>query len=251
MSTHTVHAARRPGLGLHIDLGWADRIEILRGPYSALYGNSSGGVIEVFTRPGTGAPQLTTDLAAGSNGQVRESTHLTGANGTVGYDVDLTHFQTDGFRDHSAAKRNFANVRLDFDPDEASHLMLVVNSVASPTAQDPLGLTRAQFAAAPRTVDPLALTYNTRKTFDQTQAGASYDHPLLDADDSLSLRLYSGDRNAEQFQAITVGAQTATSPGGVIDLGAATTGPTCTPRAAWGPRRHRSRSRWGWPRRPR
>jgi len=202
----------------NIDLGSADRIEVLRGPYSALYGNSSGGVIEVFTRPGNGAPQLTPGFAAGSNGQVRESTRLTGATGGVGYDLDLSHFQTDGYRDHSAATRNFANARFDLDPDDASHLMLVINSVASPTAQDPLGLTRAQFASAPRTVDPAALTYNTRKTFDQTQVGASYDR-RLDADTALGLRFYSGDRNAEQFQAITVAAQTPTSPGAVIDLG--------------------------------
>ena len=36
----------------NIDLGSADRIEVLRGPYSALYGNSSGGVIEVVHATG-------------------------------------------------------------------------------------------------------------------------------------------------------------------------------------------------------
>jgi len=202
----------------NLDLGSVDRIEVLRGPYSALYGNSSGGVIQVFTQPGVGSPVVTPGFAIGSKGVVRESTRLTGTNGGVGYDVDLTHFQTDGYRDHSAAVRNFANVRLDFATDPHGRMTLVLNSVASPTAQDPLGLTRAQFVSAPNTVDAAAVKYNTRKTFDQTQAGVGYERQL-GADDTLSLHAYNGDRNAGQFQAITVAAQTPGSPGAVIDLG--------------------------------
>jgi iron complex outermembrane receptor protein len=203
----------------NIDLNSAERIEVLRGPYSALYGNSSGGVIQVFTQPGTNPDAVSVDLAAGSNGQVKESTRLTGSNGVLGYDADLTHFQTDGYRPHSAADRNFANVRFDVSLDPASHWTFVVNSAASPTAQDPLGLKRAQFEANPRSVDPAALQYNTRKTFDQSQVGAIYDR-RLDDDDNLQLRIYGGHRNAEQFQAIPRTTELSpTSPGGVIDLG--------------------------------
>src|SRR3954447_21827010 len=42
----------------NVDLGSADRIEVLRGPFSSLYGNSSGGVIQVFTEDGTGPPTV-------------------------------------------------------------------------------------------------------------------------------------------------------------------------------------------------
>lgn len=38
----------------NIDIGSADRVEVLRGPFSALYGNSSGGVLQVFTEDGEG-----------------------------------------------------------------------------------------------------------------------------------------------------------------------------------------------------
>lgn len=202
----------------NIDLGSVDRIEVLRGPYSALYGNAAGGVIEAYTRRGGGAPEVTPGFAVGSYGQVRESTAVSGSTDAMDYDLDLVHFQTDGFRPHSAANRNFGNARVDFAPDPASHLMLVINSVASPTAEDPMGLTRAEFNANARGVDPAAVQFDTRKTFDQTQVGAVYDR-RIDAQDELSVRAYGGDRNATQYQAIPVVAQPPTSPGGVIVLG--------------------------------
>src|SRR6185295_3715919 len=48
------------------DLGSAERIEVLRGPFSALYGNASGGVIAVDTRDGPAQPTLETDFLLGS-----------------------------------------------------------------------------------------------------------------------------------------------------------------------------------------
>jgi len=203
----------------NIDLDSVDHIEVLRGPYSALYGNSSGGVIQIFSQRGSAPPAVSADVVAGGFGQVRESTRATGSNGTVGYDVDLTHFATDGYRPHSAADRNFANIYIDAPLDPDSHVTLVLNSVASPTAQDPLGLKRAQFETNPRSVDPAAVQFNTRKTFDQTQVGTVYEREI-DAADALEIYLYAGHRNAEQFQAIPSTTQSAlTSPGGVIDLG--------------------------------
>ena len=52
------------GQSTNIDLGSADRVEVLRGPFSALYGNSSGGVIQVFTEDGEAPPRLGFSVAA-------------------------------------------------------------------------------------------------------------------------------------------------------------------------------------------
>ncbi|MEO5844710.1 MAG: TonB-dependent receptor [Caldimonas sp.] len=202
----------------NVDLGSADRIEVLRGPFSALYGNSSGGVIQVFTEDGSGAPTLGASLAAGSYGAVRFGAKASGAIGAFGYVVSGSVFRTDGYRDHSAAERNIGNAKLGWH-DDANRWTLLVNSVALPKAQDPLGLTRAQFDTDPRGVDPAATTFDTRKTVDQTQLGLVYER-RIDAVHSVRALVYSGHRNTEQFQAIPVGPQASPlHPGGVISLG--------------------------------
>ena len=129
----------------NVDLGSADRIEVLRGPFSALYGNSAGGVIQVFTEEGSGAPTFGVGFAAAATTPSASSAKASGAIGSFGYVVSGSVFGTDGYRDHSEAERRIGNVKLTWHPDDASKWTFVLNSVALPKAQDPLGLTRAQF----------------------------------------------------------------------------------------------------------
>ncbi|MGZ5216825.1 MAG: TonB-dependent receptor family protein [Caldimonas sp.] len=202
----------------NVDLGSADRIEVLRGPFSALYGNSSGGVIQVFSEEGRGAPTLGASVSGGSDGALRFGVKAAGSSGSLGYLVSGSDFRTDGYRDHSAVERRLGNVKLTWKPDDAGKFTLVANSVALPKAQDPLGLTRAQFQADPRGVDQVAIDFDTRKTVDQTQLGLIYER-RLDAVNSLRVLLYGGHRNTAQFQAIPTGAQgSPLHPGGVIAL---------------------------------
>ncbi|MEO8057935.1 MAG: TonB-dependent receptor [Burkholderiales bacterium] len=202
----------------NVDLGSADRIEVLRGPVSALYGNSSGGVIQVFSEEGAGAPTLGFGVSGGSDGALRLSAKFSGASGNFSYTASTSRFTTDGYRDHSAAERTLGNLKLTLAPDADSKFTLLANSLSLPKADDPLGLTRAQFEANPRGVDPVANSFNTRKTVDQLQGGLVYER-RLDANHSLRALVYSGHRETEQFQAIPTGPQAnPLHPGGVISL---------------------------------
>jgi len=202
----------------NVDLGSADSIEVLRGPFSALYGNSSGGVIQVFTEEGSGPAAVGVGVSGGSYGALRFGLKASGGSGGFGYVVSGSTFHIDGYREHSAAERNIGNAKLTWH-DDANRVTLVVNSLALPKAQDPLGLTRAQFEADPRSVDPAAIAFDTRKTVDQTQVGLVYER-RIDAVNSLRALVYGGHRNTEQFQAIPVGPQASPlHPGGVILLG--------------------------------
>lgn len=201
----------------HVELGSVERIEVLRGPFSALYGNSSGGVLQVFTEEGSGAPVAAFSLASGSNGAQRVATKLSGAHGDLGYVVGFSHFVTDGYRAHSAAQRSIGNVKLTL-PGDSGKLTLVANRVDIPKAQDPLGLSRAQFDLDPRGADPSATAFNTRKTVEQSQLGLLYEYKPH-AESALRLLVYAGQRGTEQFQAIPTGPQNnPLHPGGMISL---------------------------------
>lgn len=203
----------------NVDLGSAAAVEVLRGPFSALYGNSSGGVLQVFTEDGAGAPKVTTSLVGGSDGQQRYEGKVAGAEGPLAYVASVSRFRTDGYRDHSAAQRDIQNLKLGLKLGESSKLTLVGNAVQLPSAQDPLGLSRAELQANPRGVDPSATTFDTRKSVSQTQAGLIWDW-RVDADNALRAMAYAGRRDTEQFQSIPVATQgNPLNPGGVIQLG--------------------------------
>jgi len=202
----------------HIDLGSVSRVEVLRGPFSALYGNSSGGVVQVFTEQGEGPPVLTPNLAFGSDGFYRSGVKAAGSSGAMGYLLDISHFSSDGYRAHSAASRDLLNTRLDWSFEGGRQLMLVANHVNA-RADDPLGLSRSQFNAAPQSADASATQFNTRKTVRQSQLGLVYVHPLGDGQQLRAL-LYQGERATQQYQALPVATQAnPLHPGGVIDLG--------------------------------
>ena len=203
----------------NVELGSVGRIEVLRGPFSALYGNSSGGVVQVFTEEGSGPLRLSFGVAGGSDGLLRFGAQAVGSSGGFGYNVSASRFRTDGYRDHSATERTLGNAKLTLRPDDDSKVTLLANSLALPKAQDPLGLTRAQFEANPRGVDQSALDYDTRKRVNQTQLGAIYER-RIDAANAVQVLAYGGHRGTEQFQSIPKSTQaSALNPGGVIALG--------------------------------
>ncbi len=203
----------------NVDLGSAASIEVLRGPFSALYGNSSGGVLQVSTEDGAGRPRLSFGIGGGSDGQRRFDAKLSGAEGGLDYVASVSRFETDGYRQHSAAERDLQNLKLGLRLGERGKLTIIGNAVQLPSAQDELGLSRAELQADPRAADPSALQFDTRKSLAQTQGGLVYDLQV-DDDNALRALVYGGHRDTTQFQAIPVASQAnPLNPGGVIQLG--------------------------------
>ncbi|EIX9678245.1 TonB-dependent receptor PqqU [Klebsiella pneumoniae] len=206
----------------NIDIGSVDTIEVLRGPFSALYGNSSGGVINVTSQTGTQPPTVEASSYYGSFGTWHYGMKATGAvgdgshAGDVDYTVSTNRFTTHGYRDHSGARKNLANARLGVRINDVSKLTLLLNSVDI-KANDAGGLTADEWRDNPRQ-SPRGDQYNTSKNTRQTQAGLRYERQLS-AQDDLSVMMYAGERETTQFQSIPRAPQLKPShAGGVIDL---------------------------------
>ena len=202
----------------HFDLGSAARIEVMRGPFSTLYGNSSGGVIAVFTEDGKPEAAFDTDFFAGDHGTQRGALKFSGDTGQFNYVAGAAHFKTDGFRKHSSVQRDTLNAKFRTLVSDGTDVTLIANSVEMAKAEDPLGLTRAQYEADPRQAGTGALSFDTRKSVRQQQLGLIL-HKALNASSEINAEFYGGQRASRQFQSIPVATQlSAANPGGVIDL---------------------------------
>jgi iron complex outermembrane recepter protein len=206
------------GQGSSISLPSTERIEVLRGPLALMYGNSSGGVIQAFTREAPEQPEFDAQYYTGSYGLRRSDLQYAGrlgeGAGGVGLVADYSTFDTNGYRDNSSTQRKQFNGKLSLGPDENTRVNLVFNQFDMPLAQDPLGLTAAQLAANPQQAGTNAISRNIRKTVLQNQVGSSLTH-ALDADRSITARLYYGTRDNLQYQ---VGIAPATPNGAWVGL---------------------------------
>lgn len=207
------------GQASSIDLSSAGRIEVLRGPLAQLYGNAAGGVIRVYTEDDALVPTATLSAFAGPYGELKFGTKFSTSTPGWGLTLDATQFRTDGYRDHSQAERRQLNGRWQTDLTPQTHMSVVLNVLDQPYAQDPLGLTRAQWQADPRQSVPIATQQGAGKTVRQQQIGTVVEHRLGD-DTSLSARLYVGTRDLDNALSIPLAAQQAvTSSGGIVRFG--------------------------------
>jgi iron complex outermembrane receptor protein len=216
------------GQAATFNLDAAKRIEVLRGPFSALYGNHAGGVIQLFTRDGDGPQRASLNLASGSDGMRKADFSAEGGAGNVSYLVDGSRFTTDGYRDHSAAQREQAFAKLSWMPQPGSRLTLQASTMRQPGAQDPLGVTWASFQRDPRggevdatdTANPkstFAQRHDTRKDISHQQVGLAWDQRV--GDGKLHLVAYGGKREVLQYQAFSRAFQApASHSGGVVDF---------------------------------
>ncbi len=104
----------------HLPLDQIERIEIVRGPRSTLYGSQAiGGVIQIFTRKGTDTPQSATSLNAGSHGLRKLNANTRGKQDALSYAFSVSHFETDGW---SSVKPGDSYYDADNDPYENNAL---------------------------------------------------------------------------------------------------------------------------------
>ena len=216
------------GQAATFNLDMTERIEVLRGPFSALYGNHSGGVVQLFTREGKGAPSVEFGASAGSDGMHKVDLNAQGEAAGIGYVLDASRFETDGYRAHSAATREQGYAKLTVPTSGDGKVTIVANSLHQRDTQDPLGITWATFQRDPRageidtsdTQTPqrtFAERYDTRKSIDNQQIGLQWQQRF--GANRLQLTAYGGNRQVIQYQSFSRGFQApSTHSGGVVDF---------------------------------
>ena len=210
------------GQAATFDLDTLERIEVLRGPFASVYGSNSGGVIQLFSRDGEGAPRVSVDSSQAAYGTSRSRIAAEGGNDKAGFIINRSHFETDGYRDHSGAILDKTFAKLTLYPDDVSKLSLSFSELDQNDTQDPQGLTWGEVKTDRRAASSNALKFNTRKTVDHRQFGLNYERSF--AAGTWQSTLYSGTRRVIQYQSIPKNNQLPPrdpdrkSSGGVIDF---------------------------------
>ena len=159
-----------------IDIGSAEQIEVLRGPASSLYGNASGGVISVRSELGASPPFAEIRLAGGDYGFRKAQFKTAGEAGVVDYLLNLSRQEIDGYRDHSRAEGDILNGRLGIDISDKDRLMVSLNHVDQPIANDPGGVNLAQATSDPTSARDRNVLFDAGEALSQQRIGLSYEH---------------------------------------------------------------------------
>ncbi len=81
----------------HLTTDNIERIEIVRGPQSTLYGSDAmGGVINIITKKGKGDPKVYFSLEGGSHNTFRESFSALGSTDLINYSLGVSRIDSDG-----------------------------------------------------------------------------------------------------------------------------------------------------------
>jgi iron complex outermembrane receptor protein len=188
------------------NLDTASRVEYLRGPFSALYGNSSGGVVQIFTQDGSADPTLSGGITFGSYNTRRESLSFGDSGEDFDYIVNANTYRSDGYRDQSDTRRDTLHGKINFKINDDTKLTIVATALDQPDNEDPQGLTAAQLKVDRQQANPGSLKFDTRVSRSHEQVGATLEHKFT-TEDTLRLMAYYGQRKNEQYQSVTVAAQ--------------------------------------------
>ena len=184
----------QPGV---VDLSAIKSIEVMRGPFSALYGNSSGGVIQMLTEDAPKTTEIGGSVMFGSDDTKRQVLNTTGTSENIEYLLNVSNFETDGYRDHGAGQKQAVTAKFKINISDDTKLTTLVNWFDQ-KAQDPLGLTRAIAFTAPKTAGVGAVTSDTRVYRSHTQVGFDLEH-TFNSSNAINIMSYVGTRENEQY----------------------------------------------------
>lgn len=198
----------------NINLGIIENIEVLNNGSAALYGNASGGVINISTLDASAFEDKKYFARLGTefqsfNGQQHQFTAGVKLNKTS-IIVHGNHYQGDGYRQNSGYLSNNVNLRVIQELSKNSKLEAIVNYMDSPQGDDPGGVNYDQYSNDPSSARDANITYNSGEAISKLKTSLRFTSNL-----SKRLRLNSyvfyANRDFFSFQPY--------ENSGVIDMG--------------------------------
>tara|TARA_Y100000782_G_C10186870_1_gene267176 strand:+ start:1015 stop:3123 length:2109 start_codon:yes stop_codon:yes gene_type:complete len=197
----------------NINLGIIEKIEVLNNGSAALYGNASGGVINIQT---TDESIFNTKKQFANFGVELQSFNGQQYQFTVGKKINKTaiilhgnHYQGEGYRQHSGYQSTNFNLRVIQEISKRSKLEAIVNYMDSPQADDPGGVNYAQYSTDPTSARDANLQYDAGEAISKLKSSLRFTTAL---NDHLKLNTYVFYANREFYSYQPY------ESGGIIDL---------------------------------
>ncbi|MBO9470205.1 TonB-dependent receptor [Endozoicomonas sp. G2_2] len=181
-----------------IDLGAVERLEVIRGPFSALYGNATGGVVDITTTTPASGPVDRGELTLGSYGYRRIEAATAHERGDWGYALTASQLDLDGYRENSEVKKQQLTGKLERRVGATGTLRLMTRILDAPDTQDPGGVTLEQARADRRAARDANIAFDSRQYASQQTVGLVYEDQLSDRQ-SYEANLFYTNRDFIQY----------------------------------------------------
>ncbi|MCY1073981.1 TonB-dependent receptor family protein [Archangium lansingense] len=178
-----------------LDMASAERMEVLRGLASSLYGNAAGGVVSITTEDGPERPFVEARTVHGDNALWKLNVKGGGKSGDVRWTLGASRLTQQGWRRLSSTEQVLLNGKVRWTPDGRSELKAVLSLVDAPEAGDAGGLSRAEVESDPQQASPLNAQYRAGESVRQGRLGLTYRRRLgeeheVEASSFLALRSF-------------------------------------------------------------
>ena len=161
----------------NIDLSLADNLEVIRSNSSALWGNASGGIVNISSVPYFETPFVSAGGMFGSFGLQKYTVKTGAVLGAGKLSIAVSNLNFDGWRDHSNAKRTLVNANLISNLNERTKLGLYIVA-ASNLFYIPGPLTQAEYDNDPKQSNSTYKSRDERRFNKLGRIGVTLDHSV-------------------------------------------------------------------------
>ena len=160
----------------NLNLAAIESIEIIKGPSSTLYGNASGGVINVFTQNTFEKDYVKGGLTFGNYNFQRYQANAGFRFNKTRLILQETNTTTNGYRQQSGFKSNNLNLRMLHDISDNTTFNVQLNYTDSPYAEDAGGLTLDELLEDRTQARGRNIDFKTEESISQFKVGSSINH---------------------------------------------------------------------------